>query len=296
MAATGFVNRLLLTISVSLSYLGAADWISLYNSGVEKLSRSLPAEARRDLKAALNAAETGRVAGVQRAEILHALGQVEFQLGRLRSAISYHERAAGLLPPADRTADLFNIAQAYRELGEAREAEQYSREALVLSSEDPRILRLLGSVLILQRKYSEAESVAQKALSKGDPAIAAMVRTDLAIIEEARGRYAPAAEMLQQAIDGMAASHARARALANLSMMEHRLKRYREAVIHARQAVEEMETHAGGQHPDLCKALERYSDSLRHSGRPEEAQQVSHRARQLRSLLGATVDWRAVNQ
>jgi len=268
----------------------------LYNSGVEKLGRRLLAEARRDFKAALDAAEAGRVAGVQRAEILHALGRVEFQMGRLRPAISYHERALGLLAQTDRTADLFRIAQAYRELGDAREAERYAREAFALSSEDSRILQLLGSVLIQQRKYGEAEIVARRALSKGDPAITAMVWTDLALIEEARGRYDAAAEMLQRAIDGMAASHARARVLCNLSIMEQRLKRYREAVIHAQQAVGEMEAQAGPQHPDLCKALERYAEALRHSGRSEEARQIAQRARQLQSLLGATVDWRSVKQ
>ena len=127
MKSTVILNRLILAIFVSASYLGAADWSALYNSGVEKLGGRLLVEARRDLKAALDAAEAGKVAGVRRAEILHALGQVEFQMGRLRPSISYHERALGLLPPADRTADLFNVAQAYRELGNARAAERYAR-------------------------------------------------------------------------------------------------------------------------------------------------------------------------
>lgn len=236
------------------------------------------------------------MAGGQRAEILHVLGQVEFQMGRLRPSISYHERALGLVPPADRTADLFNIAQAYRELGEARTAERYAREAMALSAEDPRILRLLGSVLIQQRKYPEAEVVVRRALGKGDAAITAMVWTDLATIEEARGRYAPAAEMLQRAIDGMAASHARGRVLSNLSVLEQRLKRYREAALHARQAVGEIEAHAGPQHPDLCATLERYADALRHSGRAEEAKQAAQRARQIHALIGATVDWRSAKK
>jgi tetratricopeptide (TPR) repeat protein len=217
-------------------------------------------------------------------------------MGKLRPSISYHERALGLLPPADRTADLFNVAQAYRELGDVRAAERYAREALALSSEDPRILRLLGSVLIQQQKYSEAETVLQKARSKGDPAMTAMVWTDLAIIEQARGRYAPAAEMLRRAIDGMAAGHARGRALSNLCLLEQRLKQYQEAAIHARQAVEEIEVHAGPHHPDLCEALERYADALRHSGRSKEARQAVQKARQLQSLLGTTVDWRSIKQ
>jgi len=264
---------------------------------VEKVANRSLAEARRDFKAALDGAEAAQVAGVQRAEILHALGRVEFQMGRLRPAIAYHQRALALLPPAGRTADLFSVAQAYRELGDAREAERYARKALALSPEDPRILRLLGSVLIQRHKYPEAERVARSALSKGDPFITAMVWTDLAMIEEARGRPAPAAEMLQLAIHGMSApSHARARALSNLSLIEQRLKRFREAVVHARQAVEEMEAHAGVRHPDLFKALERYAGALRHSGQSEEATQVAQRARQLQSLLGASVDWRSVNQ
>ena len=292
MTATGIVNLIILSIIAGTSFLGGADWLVLYNSGVEKLNRKLPAEARRDLKAALDAAEAGKVAGVQRAEILHTMGRVEFQMGRLRPAIAYYERAMGLLPPTERTADLFKIAQAYRELGDARAAERYAREALALSSEDPRILQLLGSVLIQQHKYPEAESVAQRALSKGDAGIAAMVWTDLGIIEEARGRYARAAEMLQRAIDGMGAGHARARVLLNLSLMEQRLKRNQDAVLHARQAVGEMEVYAGPQHPDMSKALERYADALRHSGRQEEAKEVAEKARQLQSLLDATVDWR----
>lgn len=296
MTATGFLNRLLLSGFVSVAYLGASDWFTLYSSGMEKLSRRSLAEARRELKGALDAAEAANAAGVQQAEILHALGRVEFQMGRLRPAISYHERALGLLPAADRTADLFSVAQAYRELGEVREAERYAREALALSAEDPRVLRLLGSVLIQQRKYPEAESFARRALSKGDTAITAMVWTDLSIIEEARGRYEPAAEMLQRALGGMAPSHARARALSNLSILEQRLKRYREAVAHAQQAVEEMESHAGPQHPDLYEALERYADALRQAGQSKEAKQTAQKARQLQSLLEATVDWRSVKR
>lgn len=294
MASTVILNRIILAILVTAPYLSATDWFALYNSGMAKLGRRLLAEARRDFKAALDAAEAGRVAGVQRAEILHALGHVEFQMGRLRPSIAYHERALGLLPPADRTPDLFNVAQAYREMGAPRAAERYAREALAVSPEDPRVLRLLGSVLIQQRKYPEAEAVARRALAKGDPAITAMVWTDLAIIEEARGRYAPAAEMFQRATDGMAASHARGRALSNLSILELRLKKYREAATHARQAVSEIEAHAGPQHPDLCEALERYADALRHSGRSKEALHATQRARQLQSALAATVDWRSI--
>jgi tetratricopeptide (TPR) repeat protein len=257
------------------------------------MGRRLYAEARRDLKAALDAAEAGRVSGVQRAEILNRLGRVETQLGRLRPAIFYYERALGLLAPADRAPDLFNIAPVYRELGEAREAERYAREALTVASEDARILRLLGSVLIQQGRYREAEGVAQRALGTGDAAITAMVWTDFAIIEEARRRYGAAAELLQRAVDGMEAEHARARVLSNLSVQEQRLRRYQEAVVHARQAVGEMEAHAGPQHPDMCKALERYAEALRHSGRSDEARMAAQKARQLQSLLGATVDWRS---
>lgn len=294
MKGTGIVNGLLLWILVSVAYAEGADWVSLYNSGMEKLGRRLVTEARRDFRAALEAAEAGKVAGVQRAEILHALGWVESQMGRLRPSIAYHERALELLPPDDRAADLFNVAQAYRELGDARQAERYARGALALSPEDPRLMRLLGSILIQMRKYPEAESVAQRALGKGNATITAMVWSDLAIIEEARGRYASAAEMLQRAVGGMAASQARARALSNLSDMEQRLKRYREAVRHARLAVEEMEAHTGPQHPDLCKVLERYADALRHSGQREKAKPIAERARHLQSLLGASVDWRSL--
>lgn len=75
-------------------------------------------------------------------------------MGRLRPSISCHERALLFVSPADRTADLFNIAQAYRELGDARAAERYAREA-----------------------------VARRAMEKSDPAITAMVWADLATIE-----------------------------------------------------------------------------------------------------------------
>lgn len=296
MAASGAVNRILASILASVSYLGAADWLVLYNSGVEKFGRGSLGEASRDLKTALDSAEAARLPGVQRAEILHVLGRVEFQLGRLHPAISYHQRALGLLPPEGRTADLFKVAQAYRELEDYRTAERYAREALALSREDPRILELLASVLIQRRKYPEAESAAQRALTKGDPTVSAIVWTDLAIIEEARGRFSSAAELLERAVAQMAPSHARARTLSNLSLMENRLKRYRESLIHARQAVTELETHAGPQHPDMCKTLQRYADALSDSGQKVEAMQIAQRARQLQSLLGATVDWRSAKE
>ncbi len=290
------LTRLSLSIFFCATVWGTPDWFALYTSGMEKLDRRALTAARQDLKAALRAAEGGKVEGAQRAEILHALGHVEFELGEHRASIAYHERALQLLPPSGRTADRFNIAQAYRELGNLRRAERSAREALATSPEDPRVLRLLASVLIAQRKFAEAESVARKALTKNDPAITAMVWSDLASIEEARGRNAQAAELLQQAVNEMEASHARGRALSNLSVIEQRLKRYREAVLHAQQAVNELEIHAGPRHPDLYVALERYAGALRHSGRPDEAHETAERARQLESILGATVDWRSAKK
>lgn len=294
MTATGFAHQFLLAFAVSVSCSNAADWRALHASGVEKLGQRRLPEARRDLRAALEAAETVPAAGGQRAQILHDLGRVEFQMGNLRPAIAYHERALALLPPADRAADLFNIAQAWRELGDAREAERSARSALAMSADDPRILRLLASILIQRRQYPEAETVAQRALAKADPAMTAMIWSDLAVIAEARGRYAPAVDMLRRAIEGMPASQARGRAFYNLSYLEQRLKRHPEAVSHARQAVAELEEHAGRQHPDLCRALERHAEALRQAGRQGEAEPVAQRARQLQSLLSATVDWRSV--
>lgn len=150
--------------------------------------------------------------------------------------------------------------------------------------------------MIQQRKYAEAETVARRAIGKGDATITAMVWTDLATIEEAKGRYVEAAGMLQKAVAGMTASHARGRVLSNLSVLERRLKLYREAALHARQAVGEIEAHAGPQHPDVCETLERYAEALRHSGRREEAEQATQRAREIQAFLEATVDWRSVKK
>jgi tetratricopeptide (TPR) repeat protein len=287
------IRRSLLILGVILPQALASDWQGLYQSGEEKLRRGMAEEASRDLRQSLRGAEVDNVSPVEMAGILDALGRSRFRASKYREAADYFEKALRLADrPGDRAPGLVNAAQAYRELGEYRKSEMYVREALEAAPGDARIWQLLGSVLIKSRQYAEAEAAERKALALGNASIAAVAWSDLAVMEEAKGHPADAAAHLRHAIDSSAPGHGRGRLLVNLGLLEHRARREAEAAGHLREAIGELEAVLGKAHPDLAQALDSYAEVLRRAGRKPEAREASERAREIRSTLAATVDWR----
>jgi tetratricopeptide (TPR) repeat protein len=272
---------------------GAEDWKSLYRAGEEKLQSGQIELARRQLLLALSAAQSSPAEPQDVAVILDALGRAWFRLGRYVEAATTFERALKLSTQASgRVPILCNAAQSYREAGEAALAGKYLREALTIAPTEPHAWRLLGSVLIRQRKFSEAEEAERKAFSLGDQTIKIAVLSDLAMIHETRGNHAEAANELRAAIDLARAGYERARLLSNLGAAELKLGNSGAGLAHLRNSLEEMEVAVGPRHPDVAGILELYSSALVAARRKPEARQAARRAKEIRALLGSTVDWR----
>ena len=92
-------------------------------------------------------------------------------------------------------------------------------------------------------------------------------------------------------------SQARARMLANLGTSSWKVGEKKQAVTWLSQALAEMESIVGPNHPDVARILEDYSTVLRKTGRGTEAKEFEKRARDIRSSFAAhtgeaTVDWR----
>lgn len=271
----------------------AAEWASLYKTGEEKLKEGLIDEARRHLSRALSAAESSRAVPEDIAVIHDAMGRTWFRAGRFSQAATSFEKALKLsTQPAARVPILCNAAQSYREAGDSAKSEKHLREALTLEPEEPHAWRLLGSVLIRQRKFSEAEAAERKALSLGDPTTAVAVWSDLAMIHEARGNYAESAIDLRAALALAQPGYERARLLSNLGAAELKLGRPGDGVVQISKSLAEMEAAVGPQHPDVAGILELYATALRANRRKPESEQAARRAKEIRSLLDATVDWR----
>lgn len=289
-----FIHHFVFSLTVILHQtLPAADWQDLYHSGEQKLSRGKAAEASRDFQKCLAEAESANAGPVALTGILDAFGRSRFREGKYREAAGYFEKALELADsPSNRMPGLFNLANTYRELGETAKAEARVREAFAIAPNDARVWRLLGSILIRSRKYEEAGIAERKALDLGNPSVAALAWSDLSVMEEARGRYPQAAGYLEKAIALLPAGHERGRLLVNLAMLETKARRPDAAATHLREAIREFETALGSAHPDLATALDSYAEVLRSAGRKPQAREAAERARQIRTSLSASVDWR----
>lgn len=271
----------------------APEWKSLYTAGEQKLKEGQVEEARKHLSLALAAAESNHAIPGEVAAILDALGRSWFRAGKYFQAATCFERALKLStqPPA-RVPILCNAAQSYREAGDYRSAEKHLREALSLSPAEPHAWQLLGSVLILQRKFAEAEAAERNAFSFGGSTFAVSVWGDLAMIHEARGNHAESARVLTAAIGLAQPGYVRARLLGNLGSTELRLGQPGDGLEHLRSSLQEMEAAVGPLHPDVAAILEVYSTALRRARRKSEAQQAALRAKEIRAFLASSVDWR----
>lgn len=228
----------------------------------------------------------------------HDRGAAEFQAGRFQAAKKYFAQAvreaAGSEP--DLAAKLSNLAQAQVALGELALASETIRRSIDYQPKSAQLWNQLGQVLILRKQYREAEEVQRKALmlaGPGQPAVAAVIYSDLSLIYKEAGKNSQALESLESARALLPAGRARARVLSNLGMLCWGLGRKTEAASYLGRALQEMEEAAGQHHPDVGRILEQYSTVLSKSGQKQVAREMAARAEEIRSAaLPATVDWR----
>lgn len=228
----------------------------------------------------------------------HERGAAEFQAGRFQAAKKYFAQAVreaeGSAP--DLAAELSNLAQAQVALGELVLASETIRQAIDHLPKSAQLWNQLGQILILRKQYREAEEVQRKALTlagPGQPAIAAVIYSDLSLIHKEAGRNTEALESLESAQALLPSGQARARVLSNLGMLWWGLGRKTEAASHFSRALHEMEQAVGLHHPDVGRILEQYSTVLSKSGQKQVAREMAARAEEIRSAaMTVTVDWR----
>jgi tetratricopeptide (TPR) repeat protein len=279
-----------------------ADWLENYHSGENFLAQGRTANALECLQSAAREAETSGAPDAQLAAVYDALGRADMGSARYRDGKRYFERALRLAadgPLETRATVTSNLGQACQALGELVRAEQLFRQALTAMPKRADLWNLLGGVLVLQRRYKEAEDALTRALS--NPADAANVTAvnDIAVIYEARGKLHEAAGLYERAISSVPAGQSRARMLANLGALRLKLGNPAGAVVALGQSLQEMESAVGPTHPDVAKVLEVYDRVLRKSGHKAEAIELAQRAKSIRSaFIGqdntsrATVDYR----
>ena len=227
------------------------------------------------------------------AGILDALGQAEMRGGRYRSAKTYFEKASHA--SEDNGVALANLAQACFVLGEYRRAEQLLRGALSKLPESGDAWHLLGQVLYQRRLYTEAESSFRKALAIDNDAL---VWSDLAAIALVRHEVAQAEQWLRMAIVESLPGQGRARVRANLALLQWKRGARQEAAAGFREALDEMTTAVGPNHPEISVILDRYAEVLRTLGRKDEAKRAAARAVEIHHAFDAqgnrtqqTVEW-----
>jgi len=278
-----------------------ADWVEKYRSGETSLAKGNGAIAIELLQAAVKEAEVAGASDAQLAAVYDALGRAGMERGHYRDGKRNFERALRLAAdgPFDaRAAVTSNLGQACLALGELVRAEQLFRQAVAALPNHAELWNLLGSVLVLQHRYKEAEDALSKALS--DPANPASVaaRNDLAVLYQFRGKLSEAANLYEQAISNAPAGQSRARILANLGALRLKLGNPAGAGEVLGRALQEMETAVGLAHPDVAKVLEVYERVLRKAGHKAQAIEVAQRAKSIRSSFAgqgatpASVDYR----
>jgi len=279
-----------------------AGWVENYRFGESSLSEGQTVIALEHLQAAAKEAEAAGASDAQLAAVYDALGRAGMAVGHYRDGKRNFERALRLAadgPLEAGAAVTSNLGQACQVLGELVHAEQLFRQALATMPSRTEVWSLLGGVLVLQRRYREAENALVHALS--NPAVPASftARNDLAVIYEVRGKLREAADLYEQAISSAPAGQARARMLANLGDLHLKLGNPTGAMTVLGRSLEEMQTAVGPAHPDVAKVMEVYARVLKQAGHGTEAIEVAQHAKSIRSLFAgqdnetrASVDYR----
>lgn len=278
-----------------------ATYNEAYQEGIALLAHGKIQQARNELRKAVTAAESAGGRAEELATVLSALGRAELAAGRYTTAKKLFERAVKL-PVSDadaRAALLHNEGRARQELGENRRAEELFRKALGLRPDSALLWHSLGQTLSRQGKTTEAEAALRKALD--DKVLAPLVWSDIALTLELRGQYQQAVAMMRHALAGISPGQIRARMLRNLGVYEWKAGYRESARQHLREALREMTSAVGADHPDFANVLEVYSGMLRDSGNPAEGRELARKAQSIRSAFtgqdGVThVDWRELRK
>lgn len=266
---------------------------------MRQVEQGNPKAAKPILEAALrNVDPESANAGV----ILNLIGVVEFMEGRYVAARRLMERSLQLIPEGkeDRTTALINFAQVCKELGDLKRAEELLREGLRGQEHATRIQLQLGQVYYLQGRFAEAEQAQRAALATvEDPVMRAVVLNDLGLICEQRRNLSCAIEMLRKGVELSPSAHGRAIMRANLGRLLSKSGDQKAALTTIRQAIADMESAVGPEHPDVGVALMFYAETLKRAGNKQEAKAVAQRAKSIGAAFSfqtnsgrTTVDWR----
>ena len=267
----------------SAAGLAQTDWQTRYQNGERLLAEGRIEEALTELKPALALAPAKA-----RGTLLDALGRAEIQAGRYREAKRHFEASLPLWEThtLNWAVTLNNLGRVHLELHEYARAEEALLRSLEVLRNDARLWQNIGQAQFFRGRLQAAEVSYYRALS-------------LAGLLESRRQYAKAAGILREAVARLGAGQVRARMLANLGVLQWRLKERVEAAAQLRQALGEMESAVGPHHPDVAAVLERYQAVLRQSGRKAEAAAASQRAAAIRSGFArhgndrqTSIDWR----
>ncbi|MCX6593956.1 MAG: tetratricopeptide repeat protein [Acidobacteria bacterium] len=235
--------------------------------------------------------------------VVHLLGRAEFESGRFRLAKQYFEKAARLWPqPEQQAADLANLGRTYLELGEYSHAEATLRQAL--REPLPRAAVAwhdLGQVLALQGRRKEAHEAFGRAAEQADISLKVSIWSDLAAIHVAEGDRRRAHELMLRALALAPPGQKHARIAANIGVLLAEMKDREGGLRWLRQALSEMESAMGPEHPDVAQILEDSEQVLHRTGRRTEAAQYRQRLAAIRAAhpderraTEQSVDWRAL--
>ena len=153
-------------------------------------------------------------------------------------------------PQGDRNAQAYyNQAKSASQQGQTEQAMEFYREAIRLDPEYGQALTGLGAILLMQKKYGEAQPLFEKAL-KLDPNHATAL-VNMSMIDQARGDKASALKRLQAVI---ARNPEYAEAHLNIGSLLASMRQHEQAIMHLSKAVElnPKITHA---HLNLAVAL-----------------------------------------
>lgn len=284
----------------------AADWVEKAQAGRTLFQQSNWEAAGKEFQAALAQAEAAGASPSDTAELVHAIGCTEYNLGRFRSAKEYFIRSAAA---AERGSSLHlrslnNVAKVCRYLGELKLAEATTMRILEANPDSAVGWLQLGQIRFERREFAEAEKATRRALelsAGSDPAIEHAALNDLATIHFERRELADAEKLLLRSLGQSQGAYARANIRTNLAKLYWATGRRDEALLNYETALKEAESSVGPSHPETGILLAEYSFMLKKAGRKQESRALEKRAESIRSAFayqanttGASIDWRDI--
>ncbi|MGR8921375.1 MAG: tetratricopeptide repeat protein [Gammaproteobacteria bacterium] len=233
------------------------------------------------------------------ARVRHTLGETYFALAQFDSAVEQLTRAVELNTEVLGDSDAAtattqrSLASAYRDLGELEVAESRLRDLLALETSigagEERLahtLDQLGTVLILQGRYPEAEqfqaradAAARVAFGDSDPRRAEIL-ANLGVLRRLLGDFDEAREALSEALAVLSreygAENPQAMATAaNLAIVYYQLGDYDEAIRYTSELADTQASVLGEEHASTLQTRNDLAAMYNASGRHAEAQAIS---------------------